>query len=289
MFVTSEILQKAGACGSGYEWFKKHYPEGTELKTLILHRHIPKAFLHWGYRYLTPNEEEVMLYHQVLGNENNDTILDCHRTKNSQRVFYSSDINKCKDIHKSQEISESEVVINSSTVENSAQIFLSEFIYSSIKVINSRNINYSTNIIDSTYVVHSKNVYKGNLISYSSEIYKSLNLEDCYLCSDCSNLKHCFGCQGLEDVEYYIFNKSVGKEHFEIIKKQYLSFIDCLLKYVDNWPVDIISTEIPRIDRKFPRHYQTLPSKFWKWVKTLPNYSDEAMFNLTCLPEFLTK
>lgn len=289
MFVTSEILERTGACDIGKEWFAKHYPEGTELSTLITHRHISTAFLHWGRKFLSPNEEEIALYNKVLGNENNENILECEKVVNSKMIFYSKNIDNCSSIHKGEDIKDSFVIINSSTVENSSQIFLSEFVYNSIKVLNSTNINQSLNVIESTYVVRSKNVYMSNLITGCTEIYRGANLEDCMLCNDCSNLKHCFGCQGLTEGEYMIFNKQVSPEHFEIIKKQYLSMIDCLLKYVDNWPIDIISTEIPKVDRKFPHHYETMPTKFWKWIKTLPNYSDNIMFSLTCLPEFLTK
>lgn len=288
MFVTSEILEKAGACGSGYEWFKKHYPDGAELKTLILHRHIPKPFLHWGYTNLTPNEEESMLYHQVLQNENCETILECDKTKNSQRIFKSSIIENCQDVHRSKEIKNSKIVMSSETVENSTHIFLSDFIYDSEKIINSENINNSLNIIDSTYVVRSRNIYKSSLITSSSEIYKGINLEDCYFCQECSNLKHSFGCQGIKEGEYYIFNKYVGKEHFEIIKKQYFSIMNNLFDYVDQWPSEVLSTNMPVINRRFPDHYKALPDKFWKWVRTLPNYSNEFMFQLTSLPQFLT-
>lgn len=288
MFVTSEILQKTGACNEGQVWFAKHYPNGAELAELITHRHITKSFLHWGRRFLSPNEEEIALYNKVLNNEDNEIILECDNTKNSQRIFYSSHINNCTDIYRSEEIIKSQIVISSSNVEESIQTFLSDFVYNSLKVIKSTNVNNSTNIIDSTYIVRSRNVYMSNLITGSMEIYKSINLEDCLFCSECTNLKHCFGCQGLEDKEYHIFNQPVAPEHFEIIKKQYLSIVDCLLKYVDNWPIDIINTEIPKIDRKFPHHYETLPPKFWKWLKSLPNYSTEQIYKITLLPEFLT-
>lgn len=289
MFVTSEILQRTGACNEGQVWFAKHYPNGAELAELITHRHITKSFLHWGRKYLSPNEKEIELYDRVLENENNDTVLECEKTKNSKRTFYSKNINNCADIHRCEDIKDSFVVVSSNTVENSSQVFLSEFIYNSIKVLNSTNINQSTNIIESTYIVRSKNIYMSNLITRCSEIYRGVNLEDCFFCSDCSNLKHCFGCQGLSEGEYMIFNKQVAPEHFEIIRNQYLSIVDCLLIYVDYWPQDIIAANVPKVNRKFPHHYETMPSKFWKWTKTLPNYSDNVMFRLTCLPDFLTQ
>ena len=289
MFVTYDHITKAGACEGGQKWFLKNYPNGVELKELMTRRHLNKAFLHWGYKYLTPNEEEKALYHNILHNENNSDILDCDNTCNSTRIFNSSHIENSKDVHSSKDIKNSNVVINSESVENSGQVFLSEFVYDSNKVLNSNNVNKSVSIIDSTYVVRSHNIYMSNLITGCAEIYKGINLEDCFFCKECSNIKHCFGCYGLKEGEYYIFNKQVSPEHFEIIKKQYLSIMTMILKYVDSWPIDIIYVEIPKINRKFPQHYETIPAKFWKWVKTLPNYSDKHMHYLTFLPEFLTK
>jgi hypothetical protein len=87
-----------------------------------------------------------------------------------------------------------------------------------------------------------------------------------------------------------IFNQQVTPTQFEAIKKQLLTILgEYLLNYVDEWPVDLIIAEVPKINRKFQQHYQAIPSKFWKWLKTLPNYSSQQMFHLTCLPEFLTK
>lgn len=289
MIITYQLLEEYGACEQGKEWIKKHYPDGAELSTLMTQRHFPKSFLHWGYKYLSTSEEEKALYHKILGNSNNNTILECSNTTNSTRVFYSNNVDNGVDIHRCEDVKHSQVVINSNNIENSDQIFLSEFIYDSKKILNSANINQSINIIESTYVVRSKNIYMSNLITGCGEIYKSINLEDSFLCNNCSNLKHCFGCQNLHNEEYCIFNVKIGKEHFEIIKKQYLSIMETLFAYVDSWPTDLINIEIPKINRKFPQHYQTIPPKFWKWIKTLPNYSDNHMFYLTSLPEFLTK
>jgi cytidylate kinase len=57
------------------------------------------------------------------------------------------------------------------------------------------------------------------VITNCNIIYKSVYLEDCYFCSECANLKHCFACQGLKDQEYMIFNQQVTPTQFEAIKK----------------------------------------------------------------------
>ncbi len=57
--------------------------------------------------------------------------------------------------------------------------------------------------------------------------YMSHHLQDCSSCENCSYLdnckrcKNCFGCSGLRDKQYYIFNKSVSKEEYEARLKEF--------------------------------------------------------------------
>jgi hypothetical protein len=289
MFVTYEILEKANSCEKGKSWFQKHYPNGAELSELITHRHISKTFLHWGFNNLSPNAEEIELYHKVLGNENSEMLFESDNIINSSMVTYSSNVKNSTSVFRSNDVEDSHIIISSDTIEQSIQVFLATFVYSSEKVFNSNNINNSVNIIDSTYAINSSNIYMSRSITNCKEIRKSESLEDCYFCNDCKNIKHCFGCQGLTEGEYLVFNKPVSPAQFETIKKQYMSIMDCLFQYVREWPTEIYSAEVPSIIRNFTHHYQTIPQKFWKWVKTLPNYSNNHMFYLTSLPEFLTK
>ncbi len=47
------------------------------------------------------------------------------------------------------------------------------------------------------------------------------NISDCYFCRDLIGCKNCFGCIGLRQKEYYIYNKLVGREVFENFLKSF--------------------------------------------------------------------
>ena len=234
-------------------------------------------------------EADKDLYNIFLQIANSDNILYSNQVTDSKYIYHSENVVNSNNIHNSTEVDNSNIVIGSDVVSNSSQVFLSSFIDNCQKVESSLTVNDSINIIHSRFIIKSKNIYESNNIIDSNIIFRGLNLEDCYFCNDAKNLKHCICCCGISNEEYLIFNKKVDEKLFEVIKKQFLTIMDCLLKYTYGWPVDFLIAETPVIDRNFVRHYETIPPKFWKWVKTLPNYSDEFMFYLTSLPEFLTK
>ncbi|MBI2453347.1 hypothetical protein HYV56_01445 [Candidatus Peregrinibacteria bacterium] len=85
------------------------------------------------------------------------------------------------------------------------------------------------------FCINCKNCYSG--------IYLQ-NCEGCIesaFCFDCRSVKNCFGCVGLENKEYHVFNKKVSKEEFEkyraslssyqIFEKAKKKFPDFLLKF----------------------------------------------------------
>jgi hypothetical protein len=235
------------------------------------------------------DSQDLDLYHNLLNVKSSDNIMYSKNVDNSKFVFNSEDVVNSKNIHNSSDVGNCEIVVGCDVISDSTQAFLSSFVDKSHKVTSSLTVSSSTNIVCSKFVINSKNIYEGTNVIDSNIIFRSVNVEDCYFCNDCKNVKHCICCSGQTDAEYLVFNKKVDEKMFEIIKKQFTSMMDCLLKFTYGWPVDFTAPEFPIIDRNFVRHYETIPPKFWKWVKTLPNYSDEFMFYLTSLPEFLTK
>lgn len=289
MFITYEMLEKTNANTSNKNWFQNNYPDGANISQLINNPHIPYAFLHWLYNYTPFFIENVQQYNIILNNYDSSMVFESDNINKSNMVSRSSQVINSSRIFRSKDITNSNLIVSSDCVEESNQIFLSSFVYSSEKIYNSNNVTNCTNIVDSVCIIDSHNIYACQTLTNCGEIRRGNDLEDCYFCNDCSGLKHCFGCQGLEAGEYLIFNKQVTELQFNTIKKQYLSMMECLLQYTHCWPTELYSAEVPTIDRNFTHHYQTIPPKFWKWVKTLPNYSDNHMFYLTSLPEFLTK
>ena len=245
--------------------------------------------LHYIKEQFRFDQQDLDLYYNLLNVKSSDNIIYSKNIDNSKFVFNSEDVVNGKNIYNSSDVVDSEIIVGCDVISNSTQIFLSSFIDKSQKIASSLTVNNSTNIVCSKFVINSKNVYEGINIIDSNIIFRSTNVEDCYFCNDCKNIKHCICCGGQIDGEYLIFNKKVDAKMFEIIKKQFMSMMDCLLKFTYGWPIDFVVPETPIIDKNFVRHYETIPPKFWKWVKTLPNYSDEFMFYLTSLPEFLTK
>lgn len=237
--------------------------------------------------YLT--EEEKEMYNQLTGIVNTINVHFSSQIEDSEVVYNSAEVNQSKEIFNSTDIQNSSLVVAGNTVQNSSQIFLSSFIFNCKKIINSTTITESQNVVEGYFINFSKNIYHSQNISNSSEVFDSKNIEDSYFCTNCNNIKHCMFCEDLTDSEYYLFNKPIDPQIFEIIKKQYKNLLDIYLKFTSGWPVTLNTPEVPTIDRMWVRYYETVPEKFWKWVRTLPEYNSDFMFHLTTLPDFLDK
>lgn len=292
MFITVDLLKKVNACSSGLIWFRNHYPDGAELADIADQEYVTSRpnLLHWCRDNFTlTKEEEEKFYFKPLN------IINSNHIERSQNVLDSNYIVRCENVEcssnifSSNNIRNSQNIVSCDEIENSKSVFNSSFVYDSQKIIDSVNVNNSTNIISSKYIIKSANIYQSSSVSRSGEIYKGNALKDCYFCRECSNLKNAFFCVGITDQENVLFNKPIDADELQIIKKQYNSIMKELLCYVKEWPEEIFTFTIPTVDLNFLNHYSTIKDKFWKWVKTLPNYSDEFMFYLTSLPEFLTK
>ena len=229
--------------------------------------------------YLTEEEKEV--YNQLTGVVNIANVHFSSQIENSEIVYNSTEVNQSKEIFNSTDVQNSSLVVAGNTVQNSTQIFLSSFIFNCKKIINSTTITESQSIVEGYFTNFSKNIYRSQNISNSSEVFDSKNIEDSYFCTNCNNIKHCMFCENLTDSEYCLFNKPVDPQIFEIIKKQYKNLLDVYLKFTSGWPVTLNTPEVPVIDRVWVRYYETIPEKFWKWVRTLPEYTSEFMFHLT--------
>lgn len=54
-------------------------------------------------------------------------------------------------------------------------------------------------------------------VTKSMSIFLCLNIHDCYYCHLCFDSSHLFGCIGLRNKQYCIFNKQYSKEEYEIL------------------------------------------------------------------------
>ena len=287
MFITIELLKRLDACEQGLRYFERFYPNGAEMIDVIRDRHINKEFLHWGREYLTNNEQEQKAYAEVCGIENSEGYWYSVNVKNSKYVVKSKEVTDSISVFESTEVVSCSDVVNSDSATNSKQIFYSSMIDDCQKVFRGTNIVESINVCNSTMVVRSKNVIDSSNIFGSSEIVKCNTVTDSHFCQNCINIENCLFCEGLENAQYYIFNKPVDESRYKMIEKQYLKYFTELLGFIREWPENLIVGTFVAPTRKFDDWYSPISEKFWKWVRTLPNFDSMLIYNITMLPEIL--
>lgn len=106
--------------------------------------------------------------------------------------------------------------------EDSKNLWL---IYSSVK--NAYDIDHSG--LSSIDCYETSSVYPGNKVLFSRFIFEGFNIEYSYNCHNCSNI---FGCIGLRNKHYCIFNKQYSKEAYEELKSKIIQHMN-ENKYVD--------------------------------------------------------
>lgn len=298
MYLTVDILEKYGACGSGVKWFKRHYPEGGELMEVIQNPKIDTHTLHWGYEHLPTTEEEKAKYRELLHiecGENYRTIYKSNNVKDSSFVTNSKDVVKSMYVFNCEGVENSNSISFSQGVQNSSQIFHTDFCYDSNRILNSQNITNCRNLINCNYAVSSTSVFNaGNVVnsSFVSNIIPlgSQKIRNSHFISDCSNLKNCLFCHGITDGEYLMFNQPIEKEEYDMFVTQLRQMLKgAELKLTKNgWSADQVPLEAPNIQYNIILQYSALPEVFWRWVKTLPNYDPMILYNITMQPHLLT-
>lgn len=284
MFITVDILQKRGACQEYLDFFQKHYPDGVEMLHMIEHGHMPYHALHWGYKWLDPNEEEIAAYWQRVAVVDSEGINESDHVTNSKIVSHSSTITDSEEIYRSKNVNASNYITYSEDVENSQDVGNSSFIWDSRQVLNSSNITNSEEVFESTYIVNSDGVFRSSNIVEGMGIWNSHNLTDCGYCADCKDLKNSLFCQGAEDGEYMLFNKPIDKVRFETIYKQFKKFSPHA-QLTEPWKR--IQGQTPRVNYNYKKHHAGISIGFWRWVRTLPNFDPMVMYSITFDPQFL--
>jgi hypothetical protein len=62
--------------------------------------------------------------------------------------------------------------------------------------------------------------------------------------------------------------------------------MEALLNFVRDWPEHLLTEFVPETN-KFNCWYTSISEKFWKWVRTLPNFDSMLIYDITMLPEIL--
>lgn len=287
MLITAELLKKHKASESAIKYIGRFYPDGVEMIDVIKDKRIPKEMLHWGREYLTHSEEDLQAYAQVCNIINTEGFWYSQDVSDSRYIIKSKKVNNSVGVFGSTEVTNSHDVVDSEDILDSKQIFGSSMTDESEKIFKSSNITRGINICNSTMVADSKNIIDSSNVFDSSEIIRCVNTSNSYFCQDCKNIKHCMFCEGLDGAEYYLFNEPIEQKYFELFEKQYLKYLTEKLDFIREWPEEILAAVSVVPTRKFDDWYYPISSRFWKWVRTLPNFDSMLIYNITMLPEIL--
>lgn len=287
MFITVDILQKRGACQDGLDFFAKHYPDGVDMLYAINHLHLPTHFLHWGHEWLDYSQEEEEAYFKKVRVINSEGIHYSNDVENSSTVSNSEFIINSQYIISSRNIQNSEEIFNSDYVEDSKQVYYGYVVSGSHRILNSKNIIDSKEVVASNFIVSSNGVYKSDDISHSYGIWHCQELDECIFCFNCHNLKHSMFCQGIDEGEYMLFNKPIGKERYEVIFKQFVKMFQHKYDFTMLEDNNIYGTA-PNYYRDYRKHMASFSDDLWEWVKTLPKYDPIVMYSITFNPLFIT-
>jgi NDP-sugar pyrophosphorylase family protein len=286
MFITLDILQKRGACQEYLDFFQKHFPDGVDMLYMIEHGHVPYHGLHWGYKWLDPNEEEAAAYWKKVHVENSEGVDESDHIFNSSIIVKSSQITDCQCVIDSKEITGSRHVRTSEFVDGSSFIQNSSFIDNSTRVLNSKNVSDSCEIVDSTYIMNSHGITDSTNIVEGHTIWRSSNLTNCGFCFNCSNLINALFCLNAVSGEYLLFNKPIDKTRFEMINKQFRRYASAYPIMTRDWIENIHGASASKI-MDYRKHTENIPNAFWSWVETLPGYDPMIIYSLTFNPHFL--
>ena len=284
MYITLDILQRRGACQEYIDFFQKRFPDGVEMLEMIEHGHLPYHALHWGYKWLDPNQNEVEAYWKKVRVENSEGVDESDHVTNSRIISFSTQVDNSESVYHSNEIFNSRYVTNSRCVTDGEFIDNSEFVDRSMKILRGKNVTDSSEVVDSIYVANSHGVFDSNNIVDAHYIWHSNSLTNCGFCFNCYGLINSLFCFGQENGEYMLFNKQIDKMRFEMIMKQFKRYVGDGACMTNNW--DTLGGAPVKI-YDYRKHTQFMTDTFWSWVKTLPGYNPDILYSLTFNPLFL--
>ena len=286
MFLTPEIVKKTGACEAGVKWMERYFPEGGELKDIISHERCPRSFLYWGHNHflLNKNEDEAYQNRLHIDCEKPQTVSNSRDIINSECVFMGKEITNSSQIHSSNEVADSHIIQASKKVGNSIRVFDSKEVEGSMNVYVSNNIINSQNIVYSSQVFNSSNVLKGKEVSNSfyvvgtNEIAK--NIKDSYFISNSNNLSHCLFCDNIDSAQYLLFNQPITEQEYDV-------YVEQLKKLKKDWSPAFLTPWgseqlplLPPMTRTENYYCKDIPEQLILWIKTLPNFDEQTLFNI---------
>ena len=287
MYLTQEILEREDACPWGFDWFKVNYPNGVELIDIVNNPKTPFEFLHWGRVHLSNlSQEEIAAYDHACQITDSLYVSDSENVARSQNILESNNIEDSAYIYLSKNITSSEAIVKGENVKNSTFVYDSSVVLDSKIIAKSGNIKNSINILDCNSIINSTNALNSSLLTNTHYATNSKNITNGYFLGWCQNLRNALFCYDVHDGEYLLFNKPIEKEQWEWTRDTFVNFMKEPLKLIKLWNKEEYNYIQTVYDRPFLQ-LETEPTQLFKWVKTLPGYDKELMFELTLNETFL--
>ncbi|MCE9517930.1 hypothetical protein K8Q96_02940 [Candidatus Nomurabacteria bacterium] len=174
------------------------------------------------FRNVKLSKEE---YEKAVEELHLETYSGFEKAKSEFNILHQNAIHKYADIIASQNVT-GDFILNSKDVYKSFDVSNgSEDIRYSARIIKSKDV------FDCAYIMTGELVYESSASSSNSYkhigcmlCFTSTNMEYSLYCRSCS---YCFGCVGLKNAEYCIFNKQYTKdEYLELVFKLRASMIE---------------------------------------------------------------
>lgn len=271
-------------------WVQSH--SSNEEKVLF-----SELFSDWR-TYVGMEPLEVEKFEEVFEITDSHIILSSFCIDSSSRVRDSENVSNSKYIAFSKDIKNSERVYASSNVENSQYISVSFNVLGSTEVKDSSKIQYSQNVFNSSEVLDCYAVYSCKEIEGSLGIFNVSTGKEIYFSTDLENCSYCLFCSGLKDKKFYLFNQEIGSKDWFIIKElllnkwsdedknlyKVISFEDDDKKWYGFKTFNYSAILSYVAQRDF---FQSLSSKFLKYIRSMPYYNDWLLYQITMNPKIL--
>lgn len=264
----------------------------NEEKVLFL-----ELFSDWRtYVGMTPLEVEK--FEEVFEITDSHIILSSFYIDSSSRVRDSENVSNSKYIAFSKDIKNSERVYASSNVENSHYITVSFNVLGSTEVKDSSKIQYSQNVFNSNEVLDCYGVYSCKEVEGSLGIFNVSTGKGIYFSTNLENCSYCLFCSGLKNKKFCLFNQEIGSKDWFVIKELLLSEwseedknLYKVISFEDNnnewygFKTFNYSAILSYVAQR--NFFQSLSSKFLKYIRSMPYYNDWLLYQITMNPKIL--
>lgn len=286
MRIDMNLLDKYGACEQGKKYMARFYPDGAECIDLIHDKHLPIDFLHWGFKMLPASKEEIAAYHERVELKNCSGVYECRRCENSESLISCSDVKNSRMIFTSDDVSDSLYVMGSSHIRSSQHIYFSNQMDDCEAAYQCKSLVGCSAAYGASYSKNSYGLAQCEFCFNSRNLISCKQMESCEFCVDCANLTNCIFCYGITEGENLIFNKPAPTSVIEMAKTEFGNLGHHLLNLCDEWCPPYLNLA-PKMNIDPRQMFANFPAELWEFVKKLPNFDAQLLYNMTFLEQFI--